>query len=137
MLLVTVTETVTPVPAMFTDTVVAVGASTFCAAAVLPDTVAVAAVSWPAIAAVAAGRLPVSAVVPAWLAATFVTFVPWDRNHTLNVPLAARISTNCLVASTTRPRSNASLTRPCHISVSLRVLASLENCVNARACDHE
>src|SRR5450755_791065 len=108
-LLVTLIEIVMPVPTMLTVTVGAVGASTCCAAVVLPVSVDVAGASCPAMAALAAEVLPVRAVVPVTLAATFVTFVPPDSHHTLNEPLAARITTSFLVARTTVPRSKASL----------------------------
>src|SRR5258708_7011528 len=90
----------------------------------------------PFIAWLAADELPVIAVVPVMLLATLVTFVPPDRNHTLNWPLAARTTTNLLVASTTVPRSNANVLRPWRMSVSRQVLARWENMLNARACDH-
>lgn len=108
-LLVTLIEIVMPVPTTLTVTVGAVAASTCCAAVVLPVSMAVAGAICPAMAAPAAEVLPVRAVVPVVLAATFVTFVPPDSHHTLNEPLAARITTNFLVARTTVPRSKASL----------------------------
>src|ERR1700742_201675 len=126
MLLVTVTEIVMPVPAMFTETVGVVGAS-ICRAVnmvpvvlgviMLPVSMLVAGAIWPAIAAVAAALLPVIAVVPVMLEATLVTLVPCDSHHTLSFPLADRTSPNLLVARTTRPRSNASRLWWCHICV--------------------
>src|ERR1700760_625153 len=110
MLLVTVTEIVRPVPAMFTETVGVVGASICCAVNMVPVVLGVimspvsmlvAGTIWPAIAAVAAALLPVIAVVPVMLEATLVTLVPCDSHHTLSFPLADRTSTNLLVARTT------------------------------------
>src|SRR6201996_1498370 len=126
MLLVTVTEIVMPVPAMFTETVWVVGASICCAVNMVPDALGVlmlpvsmlvAGTIWPAIAAVAAALLPVIAVVPVMLEATLVTLVPCDSHHTLSLPLADRTSTQFLVARITRPRSKASMLWPCHICV--------------------